>query len=209
MKRLTLNYGARFEHFNASIPAESSPASTWIGARNFPEIPNVPNWNDWAVRLAAAYDLFGDGKTALKANAGKYVAAQAAGFAQTFNGMSGVDADAHLERRQRRQARSSNADGNDPDQRGDRRHLELRPDYVAARIRTCRAATTGNTARSCSASCCRALSVTAGYYRRDFYNLQVTDNQNRRRRTTGPPTASIHRPTRGCRCRGSRSRCTR
>ena len=80
MKRLTLNYGARFEHFNASVPAESSPASTWIGARNFPAIPNVPNWNDWAVRLAAAYDLFGNGKTALKANAGKYVAAQAAGL---------------------------------------------------------------------------------------------------------------------------------
>src|SRR4051812_8733702 len=90
MKRLTLNYGARFEHFNASVPAESSPASTWIGARNFAEVPNVPNWNDWAVRFAAAYDLFGTGKTAIKANAGKYVAAQAAGFAQTFNGMTGV-----------------------------------------------------------------------------------------------------------------------
>ncbi|HMB81261.1 MAG TPA: carboxypeptidase-like regulatory domain-containing protein [Vicinamibacterales bacterium] len=90
MKKLTLNYGARFEHFNASVPAESSPASTWIGARNFPEIPNLPNWNDWAVRLAAAYDVFGNGKTAFKANAGKYVAAQAAGYAQTFNGMSGA-----------------------------------------------------------------------------------------------------------------------
>ena len=79
MKRLTLNYGARFEHFNASVPAESSPASTWIGARNFPAIPDVPNWNDWAVRFAAAYDLFGNGKTAIKGNVGKYVAAQAAG----------------------------------------------------------------------------------------------------------------------------------
>src|SRR5262249_34422041 len=90
MKRLTLNYGVRFEHFNASIPAESSPASTWIAARNFPEIPNVPNWNDWAIRLAASYDLTGDGKTALKGNAAKYVAAQAAGFAQSFNGMNGA-----------------------------------------------------------------------------------------------------------------------
>ena len=52
--------------------------------------PNVPNWNDWAVRFAAAYDLSGDGKTAIKANAGKYVASQAAGFAQTFNGMNGA-----------------------------------------------------------------------------------------------------------------------
>ena len=52
MKKLTLNFGARFEHFNASIPAESSAASTWIGARDFAAIPNVPNWNDWAVRFA-------------------------------------------------------------------------------------------------------------------------------------------------------------
>ena len=28
MKRLTLNYGARFDHFNAEVPAESAPAST-------------------------------------------------------------------------------------------------------------------------------------------------------------------------------------
>src|SRR5262245_39432589 len=90
MNRLTLNYGARFEHFNASIPAESAPASTWIAARSFPEIPDVPNWNDWALRFAASYDLTGDGKTAIKGNAGKYVAAQAAGLAQAFNGMNGA-----------------------------------------------------------------------------------------------------------------------
>src|SRR5262249_7518609 len=90
MKRLTLNYGVRLEHFNASVPAESSPASTWIGARDFAAIKDVPNWTDWAVRLAASYDLTGDGKTALKGNAGKYVAAQSAGLAQTFNSMSGV-----------------------------------------------------------------------------------------------------------------------
>src|SRR4051812_27269071 len=66
MKRLTLNYGARFDHFNAEIPAESAPASTWIAARDFPAIPNVPNWNDWSVRFAGAYDLFGTGRTALK-----------------------------------------------------------------------------------------------------------------------------------------------
>ena len=56
--------------------------------RNFPAIKNVPNWNDWSVRLAGAYDLFGTGKTALKLNAGKYVASQAAGFAANFNGMT-------------------------------------------------------------------------------------------------------------------------
>src|SRR5262249_15476631 len=49
MKRLTLNVGGRFDHFNAEVPAESSPASTWIAARNFPAIQDVPNWNDWSL----------------------------------------------------------------------------------------------------------------------------------------------------------------
>ena len=180
MKRLTFNYGARFEHFNASIPAESSAASTWIGARNFPEIPNVPNWDDWAVRLAIAYDVFGDGKTAFKANAGKYVAAQAAGFAQTFNGMSGTLAGVPQTRTWNDANGDKtilNADGSiqtneviggtsnfgqltsraDPDlPRG------YNWEYSAVVQRELRA----------------RLSVTAGYYRRNFYNLQVTDNQN-------------------------------
>src|SRR5262245_53728096 len=180
MKRLTFNYGARYEHFNASIPAESSPASTWIGARNFPEIPNVPNWDDWAVRLAIAYDVFGDGKTAFKANAGKYVAAQAAGFAQTFNGMSGTLAGVP----QTRTWNDANGDKTILNADGSIQTNEViggtpnfgqltsRPDpdlprgynweYSAVIQREVRP----------------RVSVTAGYYRRDFYNLQVTDNLN-------------------------------
>ena len=70
------------------MPAESAAAGNWIRARNFAEIPNVPNWQDWSVRFAGAYDLFGNGKTAIKANASKYIAAAAAGYAQNFNGMT-------------------------------------------------------------------------------------------------------------------------
>ena len=82
MNRLTLNYGARFEHFNASVPAESSPASTWIGARDFAgHSRTCRTGTTGRSGLASAYDLFGNGKTAIKANAGKYIAAQAAGYA--------------------------------------------------------------------------------------------------------------------------------
>ena len=45
----------------------------------------MPKWNDWALRLAGSYDLFGNGKTALKANASKYTAAEAASYAATFS----------------------------------------------------------------------------------------------------------------------------
>ena len=37
-KRLTLNYGGRFDHFNAEVPAQSSPAGPWIAARDFAAI---------------------------------------------------------------------------------------------------------------------------------------------------------------------------
>ena len=111
-KRLTLNYGARYDHFNAEVPAESSPAGTWIAARNFPAIKDVPNWDDWSVRLAAAYDLFGTGKTAVKVNAGKYVASQAAGYAANFNGMTYSTQTARVERCRPATAPSSTPTGN-------------------------------------------------------------------------------------------------
>ena len=177
MKRLTLNYGARFEHFNASIPAESSPASTWIGARNFAEIPNVPNWNDWAVRFAAAYDLIGDGKTALKGNAGKYVAAQAAGFAQTFNGMSGRRPQTVTWNDANGDKTIINADGNIQINEvvggtSNFGQITSRPDPNLPR------GYNWEYSALLQHELMPRLSVTVGYYHRDFYNLQVTDNLN-------------------------------
>ena len=176
MKRLTLNYGARFEHFNASVPAESSPASTWIGARDFAAIPNLPNWNDWAVRLAAAYDLFGNGKTALKGNAGKYVAAQAAGYAQTFNGMSGVTQTVGWTDISRNGTIFDAAGNIEVNEVGARTsnfgQITVRPDPALAR------GYNWEYSAVVQHELFPRVSVTAGYYRRDFYNIQVNDNLN-------------------------------
>jgi hypothetical protein len=176
MKRLTLNYGARFEHFNASVPAESSPASTWIGARNFAEIPNLPNWNDWAVRFAAAYDLFGNGKTAIKGNAGKYVAAQAAGYAQTFNGMSGATQTVTWTDLSRNGTIFDAAGNIEVNEVGPRTanygQITVRPDTALAR------GYNWEYSAVVQHELFPRVSVTAGYYRRDFYNIQVNDNLN-------------------------------
>jgi len=176
IKRLTFNYGARFDHFNAEVPAESAPASTWIAARDFPAIKDVPNWNDWSVRLAGAYDLFGTGKTALKVNAGKYVASQAAGYAQTFNGMNGAT--------QTRNWNDADRNGSILDAAGNILVSEViggtsnfgqitsRPDPNLARGYNWEYST------ALQHELFPRMSVTVGYYRRQFYNLQVADNQN-------------------------------
>jgi outer membrane receptor for Fe3+-dicitrate len=77
--RLTVNAGVRFEHFNASIEATSSPAGRFLPARSFPEVKNLPNFNGIVPRFGVAYDVFGDGRTAIKASVGKYVAGMGLG----------------------------------------------------------------------------------------------------------------------------------
>jgi hypothetical protein len=88
LRRLTLNGGIRWDYFNSSIPAQSAPASTWLPARTFAAVPNVPNWKDIGPRLGAAYDLFGNGKTAIKASVSRYVSTTVYSFANNINPLS-------------------------------------------------------------------------------------------------------------------------
>jgi hypothetical protein len=49
------------------------PAGQWVPARSFAAVSGVPIWNDLNPRIGAAYDLFGNGKTAIKAFVGRFV----------------------------------------------------------------------------------------------------------------------------------------
>jgi hypothetical protein len=79
IRRWTLNIGGRLDSFNGWVPEQDQPAGRWVQARHFDKISDVPNWKDFTSRLSAAYDLFGDGRTALKASIGKYLAYASAG----------------------------------------------------------------------------------------------------------------------------------
>ena len=86
--KLTLNLGVRFDTLYGYSPQQDLPGephstnpwgdfpdiNPWLGQRSFDGVSGAPNWKDVNPRLGVAYDLFGDGRTALKASLGRYVA---------------------------------------------------------------------------------------------------------------------------------------
>ena len=73
MNQLTLNLGVRYDYLNGYNPAQCRPAGQFTESFCFERLDNVPNWKDISPRVGAAYDLFGDGRTALKVSLGRYV----------------------------------------------------------------------------------------------------------------------------------------
>jgi hypothetical protein len=76
MNRLTLSGGLRFDYFNTYFPDTPLGPGPLVPNRNF-TVPRYDwyNWKDLSPRFAAVYDLFGTGKTAVRANMGRYVLA--------------------------------------------------------------------------------------------------------------------------------------
>lgn len=85
LNRLTINAGIRYEKLKAQVLAGSSPAGRFVPERTFEPIENLPNWSDWAPRLAIVYDVFGNGRTAVKASVNRYNLARTTGLADDYN----------------------------------------------------------------------------------------------------------------------------
>jgi hypothetical protein len=56
-----------------TVPPFYLPAGYFVPARNFPTADNVPNYKNLNPRVSVTYDVFGDGKTAIKGAIGRYV----------------------------------------------------------------------------------------------------------------------------------------
>jgi hypothetical protein len=88
IRRLTLNLGVRFDYYANSFPEVHLGPAPLVPNRDitFPDTAWV-SWKDVTPRLAAVYDLFGNGRTALKASINKFMLA-ATSHINAFGGAS-------------------------------------------------------------------------------------------------------------------------
>jgi len=70
--RLTLNLGVRYNDARASTPEQVLGTGFFVPERRFAAVDDVPHYRNLSPRLGVAWDLFGSGRTAVKASFGHY-----------------------------------------------------------------------------------------------------------------------------------------
>ncbi|PYS28778.1 MAG: hypothetical protein DMG11_11430 [Acidobacteria bacterium] len=185
IKRATLTLGLRYDWFRGEVLDEDLPAGRWNPATHFSGFP-VQNWKDLSPRLGIAYDLFGNGKTALKASWARYVNGEAATTASNANPQTTIG------RTDTRTWRDLNNDFTIFNPDGSVQLNELGP-TTSANFGKVVASTTTNDPSILSGwghrpfnwenqvsvqhQLANGVSVNAAWYRRSYKNQTVIDNQ--------------------------------
>jgi hypothetical protein len=177
MDRLSLFGGFRYDWFSAGWPDQFAPANPFVPDRHVPAADCQPCWQDWSVRAGASYDLFGTGKTALKFNVGKFLAANALGTTSALNPLGGQS--------DTRVWTDRDLNGTVIDAAGNIQMDEIGPPRnnafgtPAGSLRISPDLERGNNweeAISVQHELIPQMSVTVGYYRRQFHNIVAEPN---------------------------------
>jgi hypothetical protein len=200
IKRATINAGLRFDWFQGATLPEELPASTLNPAQGYGNCPDglnslqnnctgrVQNWKDISPRLGVSFDVFGDGRTAVKTSIARYVNGQQIAVADANNPETTVGT------LDTRAWRDLDGNGSPFDAAGNMQFNELTPSASTPNFGKNIATTTVNDlailngwgvrqynweyAASAQHELAPRVSVSGGYYRRWFGNQTITvDNR--------------------------------
>ncbi|MGE3510965.1 MAG: carboxypeptidase regulatory-like domain-containing protein [Vicinamibacterales bacterium] len=183
INRLTVDAGLRVEWMSARTDEQVAPAGRFVGERRFAPVDNVPTFGpNLAPRIGFAYDLFGDAKTAVKFNVGKFYRRHTVTFAERLSPMAPVTVTLPWNDRDLLgRALATNNDNIAQDNELDRNRLpanfgERRLDTIDANLKREYNVEVGLALQH---EILPNIAVGGGWYRRSFHNIYVERNPQR------------------------------
>ena len=90
LHRVTLNVGVRYEYHRTKADPVTTYSGPYTDSRDLPGLDCIPCWHDIDPRFGIVWDVFGDGKTAIKGQIGRYVGLVSWVMSKTFNPQSAI-----------------------------------------------------------------------------------------------------------------------
>jgi carboxypeptidase family protein len=178
VNRLTLTPGIRFEYYKAgyleegvSVAQQSLLLTEGYAQRPLFPATDMPTFSNWAPRMGVVYDLFGNGKTAIKGGVNKYmIAYSTTTFPQIYNPMGSANDTRTWTDTNKNLKYDPGIDVLGPSTNALFGQVYRHPDPNIERPYNL------EYSASIQHELRRGVSVSVGYYRRAYYNLIYADN---------------------------------